>query len=190
MSHTGDSAHHPDVHGPGAFAGREGRAACLVLTISDGVSAGTREDRSGAVAQVRLAELGFDVERVVVPDDQDRIAATVIDAAARGVRLVVSSGGTGLGPRDRTPEALAPVIDYVVPGIGEAMRAAGRRSTPLASLSRSFAAVAGSTLIVCLPGSPDGVADSLDAIADIVHHALEAVAGRATHPGPWPSGSS
>jgi molybdenum cofactor synthesis domain-containing protein len=152
-----------------------------VLTISDGVSAGTREDRSGSVAEARLRELGFEVERAVVPDEPERIAASVIDAVGRAVSLVVTSGGTGVGPRDRTPEAITPLADYLVPGFGEAMRAEGRRNTPLASLSRSFAAVRGGTLILCLPGSPGGVTDSLDAVAGIVVHALDALAGRTAH---------
>jgi molybdenum cofactor synthesis domain-containing protein len=177
MTHDDDSTRpgHPE---PGADSSA---LSCLVLTISDGVSAGTREDRSGAVAQARLRELGFSVERSVVPDVPEQIASRIVEAATRGIRLVVTSGGTGLGPRDRTPEAIASVTDYQVPGFGEAMRAAGRRSTPLASLSRSFAAVRGSTLIICLPGSPGGVADSLDAIADVLHHALQALAGQAAH---------
>jgi molybdenum cofactor synthesis domain-containing protein len=164
---------------PGEPAGDVRRA--LVLTVSDGVSAGTREDRSGTVAMERLHELGFAVERAVVPDEPEQIAEQVRLAADAGVRLVVSCGGTGVGPRDRTPEAVVPLCDFVVPGFGEAMRAAGRESTPLASISRSFAGVRGTTLIVCLPGSPRGVAESLDAVADILGHTLDALAGRTAH---------
>lgn len=169
------SAHHDPSEGVAADR------RCLVLTVSDGVSAGTREDRSGAVAAERLRELGFDVERAVVPDEPATIAERVRDAADRGIRLVVSSGGTGVGPRDRTPEAILPLCDFVVPGYGEAMRAAGRASTPLASISRSFAGAWGATLIVCLPGNPRGVAESLDAISDILAHTLEALAGHTAH---------
>lgn len=153
----------------------------LVLTVSDGVSAGTREDRSGGLLDDRLVDLGFSVERAVVPDEPDRIAAVVAGAADRGVRLVVTSGGTGLGPRDRTPEGVATVIDYIVPGFGEAMRAEGRTHTPLASLSRSFAAVRGQTLIICLPGSPRGAGESLDAVDMILAHTLDTLAGDTAH---------
>jgi molybdenum cofactor synthesis domain-containing protein len=152
-----------------------------VLTVSDGVAAGTREDRSGEVAEQHLVDLGFDVRRAVVPDEPAQVAAAVREAAEAGVRLVLTSGGTGLGPRDRTPEAVIPLVDYVVPGFGEAMRAEGRAHTPLASLSRSFAAVRGATLVLCLPGSPAGVAESLDAVSEILQHALDSLAGNTAH---------
>lgn len=158
--------------------------AALVLTISDGVASGTREDRSGPVIEERLARLGFQVERQTVEDDPDRIARIVAGAADEGMRLVVTSGGTGVAPRDRTPEAIGGIVEFHVPGFGEAMRAEGRAHTPLASLSRSFAAVRGQTLILCLPGSPGGVAESLDAVDMLLAHTLEILAGRATHASP------
>ena len=153
----------------------------LVLTVSDGVSASTREDRSGEVVAERLTGLGFEVRREVVADEPDDIARIVAGAADSGTRLVVTSGGTGLGPRDRTPEGVTSVIDYVVPGFGEAMRAEGRTHTPLASLSRSFGAVRGQTLILCVPGSPKGALESLDAVDMILGHTLETLAGRTAH---------
>ena len=153
----------------------------LVLTVSDGVSASTREDRSGEVVAERLTGLGFEVRREVVADEPDDIARIVAGAADSGTRLVVTSGGTGLGPRDSTPEGVTSVNDYVVPGFGEAMRAEGRTHTPLASLSRSFGAVRGQTLILCVPGSPKGALESLDAVDMILGHTLETLAGRTAH---------
>jgi molybdenum cofactor synthesis domain-containing protein len=153
----------------------------LVVTVSDGVSAGTREDRSGAVVEERLRALGFAVERALVADEPDDIARMVADAADHGARLVVTTGGTGLGPRDRTPEGVGTVVDLIVPGFGEAMRAEGRSHTPLASLSRSFAAVRGRTLVICLPGSPRGAAESLDAVDMILAHTLNTLAGNTSH---------
>ena len=153
----------------------------LVLTVSDGVSAGTREDRSGEVVAERLAGLGFEVRREVVADEPDDIARIVAGAADTGTRLVVTSGGTGLGPRDRTPEGVSSIVDYFVPGFGEAMRAEGRTHTPLASLSRSLGAVRGQTLILCVPGSPKGALESLDAVAMVLAHTLDTLAGRTAH---------
>ena len=153
----------------------------LVLTVSDGVVAGTREDLSGEAVAERLGGLGFEVRRETVADEPADIARVVSEAADRGTRLIVTSGGTGLGPRDRTPEAVTPIVDYLVPGFGEAMRAEGRTHTPLASLSRSFGAVRGSTLILCLPGSPKGALESLDAVDMILGHALETLGGRTAH---------
>lgn len=155
--------------------------SALVVTVSDGVTAGTREDRSGLLLEERLTAMGFTVERAVVPDEPDRIGQLVANAADDGMPLIVTSGGTGLGPRDRTPEGVGAVIDYVVPGFGEAMRAEGRRHTPLASLSRSLAAVRGRTLIICVPGSPKGAAESLDAVDMILAHTLDTLGGRTAH---------
>jgi molybdopterin adenylyltransferase len=153
----------------------------VVVTVSDGVMAGTRADTSGDVVEARLAALGFLVERHVVADEPGDISQVVAAAADGGARLVVTTGGTGLGPRDRTPEAVEGVIEYVVPGFGEAMRAEGRAHTSLASLSRSLGGVRGESLILCLPGSPRGASESLDAVAGILDHALRMLAGRTAH---------
>jgi molybdenum cofactor synthesis domain-containing protein len=152
----------------------------LVLTVSDGVSAGTRDDASGDALAARLSELGFETQRVVVPDDMERIAAAVMDAS-RSMRLVVSTGGTGLGPRDRTPQTLHALLDYEIAGFGEQMRAFGRTKTPLADLSRSLAGVLGSTLVIALPGSVSGATDSLHAVEPLLDHALETLGGRTEH---------
>lgn len=156
-------------------------STALVLTVSDGVAAGTREDLSGEAVQERLSGLGFEVSRAFVADEPDEIGRLVSEAAGDGTRLIVTSGGTGLGPRDRTPEGVMPIVDYVIPGFGEAMRAEGRSHTPLASLSRSFGAVRGHTLIICVPGSPKGALESLDAVDSILGHALDTLGGRTAH---------
>jgi len=158
-----------------------GARQALVLTVSDGVAAGVRDDESGRLLAARLSELGFLVEQAVVPDEIERIAAVVGDAVAAGARLVISTGGTGLGPRDVTPQALARVLDYEIPGFAEQMRAFGRAKTPLADLSRSLAGVVDGTLVVAVPGSASGATESLTAIEPLLEHALETLGGHTQH---------
>jgi molybdopterin adenylyltransferase len=159
--------------------GSHGRTA-VVITASDRSAAGEREDTSGVAVAQRLEALGFRVDREVVPDDRARIERTLVAASARHA-LIVTTGGTGLTPRDVTPQATMAVIDYEVPGIAEQMRAEGRRHTPMASLSRGIVGVRGCSLIVNLPGSPKGALESLDAIVPILDHALETLAGPFDH---------
>ena len=153
-----------------------------VITVSDGVSARTREDESGRALVRILKDAGFEVlEPVVVPDEQQGIADAIVAAAELGADVVVTTGGTGLGPRDVTPQATSAVIDFEVPGIGEAMRRAGAASTPMAALSRSMAGVRGHTLIINVPGSPQGAAESLEAVLPVLAHAIKLLHGHTKH---------
>jgi molybdenum cofactor synthesis domain-containing protein len=154
--------------------------SALVLTCSDGSAAGVRADESGGIVARRLADLGFAVERRVVPDDRAAIEGALVEGAQRHP-LIVTTGGTGLTPRDVTPEATGAVVDYEVPGIAEAIRADGRATTPMAVLSRGVVGVRGRTLIANLPGSPKGAAESLETIVPILDHALETLAGPFDH---------
>ncbi len=158
--------------------------SAFVLTVSDRGAAGDREDTAGAAIAGRLAALGFVVERGVVPDERARIQAALVAACARHP-LVVTTGGTGLTPRDVTPQATLAVVDYEVPGFAEAMRADGRASTPMAILSRAVVGVRGQSLVVNLPGSPRGAVASLASIEPVLDHALETLAGPFDHAG-WP----
>ena len=152
-----------------------------VLTVSDGVVAGTREDRSGDELAGLLAAEGFEVERRVVPDERDQIAAAVVELAS-SARLVLTTGGTGFGPRDVTPEATSSVLDRPAPGIAEALRADSSARTPHGLLSRGVAGIRGGTFVVNLPGSPGGCRDGFAVLRPVLHHALELLAGeQGTH---------
>jgi molybdenum cofactor synthesis domain-containing protein len=146
----------------------------LVLTLSDTAAAGGREDLSGPEAARILTEAGFDVRPVeILPDDRRAIESRLRAACGEGLSLVVTTGGTGLSPRDVTPDATLAVIEKPVPGIAELMRYESFRSTPRAALSRAVAGVRQSTLIINLPGSVKGVRECLGAVRPILAHAVE-----------------
>jgi molybdopterin adenylyltransferase len=151
--------------------------AC-VLTVSTKGSRGERVDESGERLSEMLQRLPAEiVGRAVVSDDEEEIRAQVRRFLDTDPHLIVLTGGTGLGPRDVTPQALEPLLDYQVPGIAEAMRAAGLRKTPHAMLSRSLAGVCGRTLLLALPGSPRGASDSLEAVMEALPHGLRTLRG-------------
>ena len=155
--------------------------AAKVLTVSDGVVAGTREDRSGQQLVERLVSAGYEVvDRRTVADGVEPVAAALADMAAGFSGLLVTTGGTGFGPRDLTPEGTRPVLDREAPGMAEAMRLA---NPPKGRLSRGLAGTVGECLILNTPGSSAGAVESLDAVLEVLPHALDLLAGRPTgHP--------
>ena len=149
-----------------------------VITCSDGVTTGHRIDKSGPAVRDILAEAGYEVDTiVVVPDDIEAIATAIEAATGDGARLVVTTGGTGIAPRDVTPEATMKVSDRVIPGFGELMRSTSVAKTPLASLSRAQATTRGPALIVNLPGSVNGATENLRAVLHLIPHSLELLSG-------------
>jgi molybdopterin adenylyltransferase len=147
-----------------------------VLTVSDGVHAGTREDRSGDALEALLAQDGFEVTRRVVPDERAEIAAAIAELATE-TRVVLTTGGTGFAPRDVTPEATVPLLDREAPGIAEAIRADAHARTPHALLSRGVAGLCGATLVVNLPGSTGGCRDGFAVLQPALKHGLELARG-------------
>jgi molybdopterin adenylyltransferase len=150
-----------------------------VLTVSDGVAAGERDDASGDLLVELLGAEGYELERRVVPDDREAIADAIVELA-EDAALVLTTGGTGLGPRDVTPEASAEVIDRPAPGIAEAIRADSIAKTPHGLLSRGIAGVRDRTLVINLPGSPGGCRDGFAVLQPALGHALELLAGEQT----------
>jgi molybdenum cofactor synthesis domain-containing protein len=148
----------------------------LVITISDSAAAGKRVDLSGPEAKRILEDAGFTVRAIdILPDEQQAIEARLRRASEEGLNLVITSGGTGLSPRDVTPEATLAVIDKNVPGIADLMRIESLKITPKAALSRAVSGIRGSTLIINLPGSVKGVRECLMAVRPILGHAIETV---------------
>jgi molybdopterin adenylyltransferase len=150
-----------------------------ILTISDSVSRGTYKDASGPNLRERCAQLAWEVvSEAVLPDEPTEIRDRLVSLADGGTTdLILTTGGTGIGPRDSTPEATTKACQKLLPGISEMMREEGRKKTPRAALSRAVAGVRGRVLIVNLPGSPRGAIESLDAVADLLPHALQVLGG-------------
>ena len=152
----------------------------LIVTVSDSVAAGTREDRSGTLAAAAMEAHGWSVSRANVPDEIEQIRALLSERLGT-VEVILTTGGTGLTPRDVTPEATLPLLERLIPGIPEAVRMLGRSSTSAAILSRGVAGVARGTLVVNLPGGSGAVRDGLAILLPILEHARETIAGPVDH---------
>jgi molybdenum cofactor synthesis domain-containing protein len=157
------------------------RCTVAVLTVSDTSSKGEREDCSGRMVQAALEHHDFEVVVTeIVPDERNQIEGALVRLASRA-HLVVTTGGTGIAPRDVTPEATRAVCDRMIEGIGERMRTEGAKKTPMAALSRAACGIRGQTLILNLPGSPKGACESLEAVITILPHALDLARGKTAH---------
>jgi len=152
----------------------------FVITVSDGVSSGSREDKSGEALQAMLSDAGFEVRRAVVPDEIPAIVAAIRESAVEA-SLIVTTGGTGFGPRDVTPEATAQVLEREAPGLAHMMMSRGLESTPMAGLSRASAGSIGNTLVINVPGSSKGAVESLEAVLGVIPHALDLLSGDTEH---------
>ena len=155
----------------------------VIVTVSDSAVAGSRADKSGPALRERIEALGWAVvAQELVPDEREQIAAVLRrHSDSLEARVILTTGGTGVALRDITPEATRDVIEREVPGLGELMRAEGRKSTPFASLSRAVAGLRGRSLIVNLPGSPKGALESLESILKLVPHIVDLLEGRTSH---------
>ena len=151
-----------------------------VITVSDGVSSGTREDKSGQALEVILSQAGFEVRRAVVPDEIAAIVSAIQDSAVEA-SLIVTTGGTGFGPRDVTPEATARVLEREAPGLTHMMMSHGLETTPMAGLSRARAGSIGHTLVINVPGSTRGAVEGLEAVLEVIPHALDLLSGDTEH---------
>ncbi len=170
---TGRIADHPK---------RRDQPTAAVLTLSDQGTAGLREDASGPAVRDRLAALGISVvAHAIQSDDADEITVRLQEWVDARIGLIITTGGTGFGPRDHTPEATRRVIKREAQGLAELMRAEGLRNTPMAALSRGICGIAGRTLIVNLPGSERGARENLDALAPVLPHALQLIGGDTEH---------
>ena len=149
-----------------------------VITCSDSAAQGSRDDRSGPAVRDLLTSHGFEVDSVVIVSDKvEAISGAITKATSDGVRLVVTTGGTGIAPSDVTPEATSSVCERIIPGFGELMRLRSLDKTPMASLSRAQGASRGNALVLNLPGSPNGAVENLQAVLHLIPHALELLGG-------------
>lgn len=159
----------------------EERRRAAILTVSDGVFHGTRTDDSGRALADVLTRAGFEIAATAVVADEIPDIAAALARMAAGAHLVVSTGGTGLGPRDVTPEATKTIMDREAPGLAETIRAVGRQASPMAIISRGVTGVVGEALVLNLPGSPKGAVESLETVLDVLPHALQLLAGHTQH---------